>query len=131
MARSRQARSATARRWRFVLDPQGPLRIREYFAGLKLTGVTDLEGRSVYVVESDRSHEHYTLYFDVESGLLTGIGYYWHLQDYRAVDGALVPHRVVAGRKGGSVTYAFEEIVANVAVSGGRFAPTGDESRAR
>jgi len=114
----------------FVLDPQGPLRIREYFGEMRLTGMTTYEGRSVYAVETDRDPTYYTLYFDVATGLLTNIGYHWSLEQYREVDGVLMPHRVVAGRKGGSVTHAFDEIVTNTPVSGGRFAPPGDESRA-
>jgi len=115
----------------FVLDPQGPLRIGEYFGKMRLTGIVGYEGRSVYAVETDRDATYYTLYFDAESGLLTNIGYHWYLEDYRAADGVLMPHRVVAGRKGGSVTHVFDEIVANTPVSGGRFEPPGGEGCGR
>ncbi len=93
--------------------------------------MTTHEGRQVYAIESDRRQEYYTLYFDIESGLLTNIGYHWYIEQYRRVDGVLVPHRVVAGRKGGSVTHAFDEIVTNTPVSGGRFTPQGQEGGTR
>jgi len=113
----------------FVLDPQGPLHIRDYFGDMTLTGITEYEGRSVYAVETDRAAQYYTLYFDVESGLLTNIGYHWYIKDYRTIDGALVPHRIITGRKGGSVTHAFDEIVTNTPVAGGRFEPRDDGTR--
>jgi len=114
----------------FVLDPQGPLRIREYFGDLRTASATTYEGRAVCAVETDRDATYYTLYFDAASGLLTNIGYHWYLEQYRSVDGVLMPHRVVSGRKGGSVTHAFDEIVTNIPVSGGRFEPLERESRA-
>ncbi len=85
-------------------------------------------GQRVYAVETDRAEEYYTLYFDIESGLLARIGYHWYIEGYEEVDGVLFPHRVIAGRKGGSVTYAFDEIVTNTPVSGGRFEPSGREA---
>ncbi len=115
----------------FLLDPQGPIRIGEYFLEMRYAGVTTYEGRPVCAVETDRNPTYYTLYFDLETGLLTNIGYHWYVEDYRPVDGVLVPHRVVEGRKGGSVTHVFDEIVANSPVAGSRFNPpeTGSGGR--
>jgi hypothetical protein len=115
----------------FVLDPQGPLHIRDYFRDMNSVSVTDYEGRAVYAIGSDRAMEYYALYFDMRSGLLTNIGYHWYLEDYRVVDGVLMPHRVIAGRKGGSVTHVFDEIVTNTPVSGGRFEPPGGDGGVR
>ena len=55
------------------------------------------------------------------SGLLNGIGTYWEVQDYRAVDGVLLPHKIVCSRKGGSSTFVFEEIKHNVPIDDGKF----------
>ncbi len=113
----------------FICDPQGPLRIREYFHDLTVTDTAMISEQRVYVVETDRAKEYYTLYFGIEDALLAGIGYHWYIEGYEEVDGVLFPHRVIAGRKGGSVTYAFDEIVTNTPVSGGRFEPSGREIR--
>lgn len=113
----------------FLLDPQGPLCISEYFGEMRLTGIVDYEGRSVFAVETERDATYCTLYFDLASGLLTNIGYHWYLENYRAVNGVLMPHRIIAGRKGGSVTHVFDEIVANTPVSGGRFEPCSTDAR--
>lgn len=121
------AKGANRSKLAFILDPQGPLLIREYFGEMNAVEAAVYEGRSVYAIESDRDSNYYTLYFDVATGLLTNIGYHWYLEDYRVVDGVLMPHRVVTGRKGGSVTHAFDEIVTNTPVSGGRFDPPGGE----
>jgi hypothetical protein len=59
---------------------------------------------------------HYTLYFDAETGLLIRIGYYWHLLDYRDVDGIKIPFRIVMNRKGGSSTYVFDEVKHNIPI---------------
>jgi hypothetical protein len=107
----------------YLLNPQGPLRITDYFPGLRLKGTESRNGRSVYVLEpAGLDIAHYGLYFDVETGLLIGIGYYWYLQDYREVDGVQIPHRVVASRKGGSTTWEFNEIRHNEPLADSLFA---------
>ena len=57
---------------------------------------------------------HYALSFDCETGLLTGIGYYWSVLDYREVDGIKIPHRIEMSRKGGSSTFVFDLVKHNV-----------------
>ena len=106
----------------WLLDPQGALHITDYFPDLTITGKEQIAGRPVYLLESkDLEKAHYGLYFDVASGLLLRIGYYWDLQDYRTVDDVLIPHRVVTSRKGGSSTYYFDEVKHNVALNDSLF----------
>lgn len=116
----------------WLLNPQGPLRIRDYFGQMVLTGRVLIGERSAYVVETARETTHYSLCFDAETGLLIRIGYYWHLEDYRDVDGVKLPFRVVRGRKGGSTSYVFDKIEHNGEVDDARFAmPRFQEEPAR
>ncbi|NIM49996.1 MAG: hypothetical protein GTN78_22470 [Gemmatimonadales bacterium] len=105
----------------WLFDPQGPLRIRDYFRDMVVTGTGDVDGQTVYVVQTDRDHAHYSLYFDIETGLLLRIGYWWWLEDYREVDGVKVPFRIVCGRKGGSNTYEFDRVEHNLPIDHARF----------
>jgi hypothetical protein len=90
----------------FLLNPHGPLHVESYFPGLSFAGESTIDGEKVYALQPEsRPPAHYTLYFSAESGLLVRIGYYWSIDDYREVDGVLVPHKITASRKGGSVVY--------------------------
>ena len=104
----------------YFLDPQNALRIEEYFPGMELMGDAKIRGRSVYVVENRRKSPHYTLYFDVETGLLIQIGYY-ELHEYKNVDGVQLPFRLEYSRKGGSNTYVFDEVRHNIPIDEMRF----------
>lgn len=106
----------------FHLDAHGPLRIAEYFRDMRVVGVRWMNERRVYAVETDRDPTYYTLYFDVESGLLSSIGYHNEIADYREIGGVLVPFRLVFGRKGGSNTYALDDVRINAAVDEAAFA---------
>jgi len=106
----------------WLVDPQNALRLREYFPEVKITGVTTLEGRSVYRVDIDDRPSH-ALYFDAETGLLVRLGIFGELSDYREVDGVLVAFRLAISRKGGSSTYVFEKIEHNVPLDDTRFTP--------
>ncbi len=105
----------------YFLDPQNVLRIHEYFPGMELVGKVKLRGHSVYVVENSRKSPHYTLYFDMETGLLIQIGYY-ELHEYREVNGIKFPFRLEYSRKGGSNTYKFEDVRHNIPIEDKRFA---------
>jgi hypothetical protein len=99
----------------WLLNPQNALRIGEYFPDLRVVSERAIGDSWVYVVESSElDPAHYALSFDVETGLLVGIGYYWYLQEYLEVDGVLVPHRVHISRKGGSTTYIFDLVGHNL-----------------
>jgi caffeoyl-CoA O-methyltransferase len=106
----------------FIINPHGPLRIGDYFHDMVLAGTTEWEGRMCYAIESDRKASSYTLYFDVETGLLRQIGYHWFLRDYREVDGVIFPFEIEVSRKGGSTTYHFEEVENNIPVDDALFA---------
>jgi predicted O-methyltransferase YrrM len=105
----------------YFLDPQNALRIKAYFPEMELMGEVTLRNHSVYVVENSRKSPHYTLYFNVETGLLIQVGYY-ELHEYRDVDGIKFPHRLEYSRKGGSNSFIFDDVQHNVPIDDGRFA---------
>jgi caffeoyl-CoA O-methyltransferase len=105
----------------FLVTPHGPLHIGDYFHEMSLEGTVELDGRICYAVTSDRKESHYTLYFDTETGLLSQIGYYWYLREYREVDGVMFPFEIEVSRKGGSTTYYFEEVEQNIPIDGELF----------
>jgi hypothetical protein len=95
----------------FLLNPQGPLMIAKYFPNLRLTGTWDYDGVWYYKVENDLKFEYYTLYFEVETGMLTRIGYHWYLDEFRPIDGVMVPGIIYQGRKGGSTNLYFDNVI--------------------
>lgn len=107
----------------FLLDPRGPLRLDTHFPGLRVTGSAEVAGRAVWVVENALPSAYNALHFDAETGLLLRIGYYWTLEDYRELDGVLVPTRIVQSRKGGSTTWIWDRVEHNRPVDPARFAP--------
>ena len=109
----------------YLLNPQGALRIQEYFPGMTLEKREMFGGRSVYVVKNQTPN---MLYFDAETGLLTRIGLAWELQDYREVDGVKFPFRIATSRKGGESYFGFDRIEHNVSVDDRQFAiPDADD----
>jgi len=112
----------------FVFDPQAPLRVREYFRDLAVSGTVRVGGRDAYEVTTDRRDAHFALYFDVETGLLVRIGYYWDLGDYREVDGVMIPFRITQSRKGGSSAYVIDGVEHNVPLDASEFAMPGEGS---
>jgi predicted O-methyltransferase YrrM len=106
----------------WILNPQGPLQIKEFFPGLVLREMKKLEGRDVYLVDPTLMEQpNRELYFDLESGLLVQMGPYGRLEDYRDVDGVKFPFRILMSRKGGSSTLAFEDVEQNVSVDQAQF----------
>lgn len=104
-------------------NPHHALRIREYFPNPRLAGTREIEGRTCYAVRCDHRVEYFTLYFDAETYLLAAIGYHNWVEDYREVDGVLLPHRIVFGRKGGSSTFYFDAIEHNQPLDDAIFSP--------
>jgi hypothetical protein len=104
--------------WRktaWLFDPRGALRMKSYFPGLDVRSREDLDGRKVYaLLPAELDEAHYALYFDVDTGLLVRIGYYWELKEYREVDGVRLAFRVAMSRKGGSSTYEFDLVKHNL-----------------
>jgi hypothetical protein len=82
---------------------------------MRMRGVATLEGRRAYRADIDDDVSH-ALYFDAETGLLVRLGYNRELDDYREVDGVLVPFSMAISRKGGSSTYIVETIEHNVPI---------------
>lgn len=107
----------------FLTDPKGPLRVEDYFGNLTHKGTFEVKGRTCFRLEpANLKPEYYSLYFDVETGMLLAIGYHWYPEDYREVDGVLFPFKIAAGRKGGSTVYQFEKVEHNVPLDDGLFA---------
>ena len=115
---SRLARAKLA----FLLNPQGALHTQDYFPRMILRAKETLRGRDVFVVEPTALDKtHHMLYFDAQTGLLTQIGYFWELQDYREVDSIKFPFRIAISRKGGSSTFAFDIVKHNLPIDDARF----------
>jgi hypothetical protein len=102
-------------RFAWFVDPRNALRMRDYFPEMRMRGVATLEGRRAYRADIDDDVSH-ALYFDAETGLLVRLGYNRELDDYREVDGVLVPFSMAISRKGGSSTYIVETIEHNVPI---------------
>lgn len=106
----------------FLLNPQGILRIKDYFPGLRLEGKEILDGQDVYLVDSSYENgAQIRLTFDADSGLLVRIGQHWEITDYREVDGVKFPFRVATSRKGGESYFSFEKVEHNVSIDPARF----------
>lgn len=104
---------------RWIFHPRFALVVEDFFPGLRVDRREVREGRNVFVlVPRNLKPEHFSLYFDEDSGLLSHIGYHNWLKDWREVDGVRYPHRWVFGRKGGHTTYIWEEIVTGPAPLG-------------
>ncbi len=102
----------------FLFNPQGPLMVEKYFPNPRLMGTWTYDGVEYYKVENDLKFEYYTLYFEVETGMLTRIGYHWWLEGFRPIDGVMVPSKVIQGRKGGSTNLYFDEVSHGAEVAG-------------
>jgi len=100
---------------RWMTDPQFPLKMRHYFPHMAVVGLDVWGGDRVFVVETDGEELH-RLGFDVDTGLLTRLGYNRELHDYEVVDGVTMPHRVVYSRKGGSSTFVVDSVVHNTTI---------------
>jgi len=101
-----------------LLDPAAPLKLRELFQEMEITG-SKVEGDRKAVLVAAKSHEGVAteLLFDPESGLLLGAGG-MRFEDYREVEGVLRPFRVLLGSNQGELHREMRmdvtEIVANV-----------------
>lgn len=100
---------------RWMTDPQFPLKMLHYFPHMEVVGLDLWGGDMVFVVETDGEELH-RLGFDVDTGLLSRLGYNRELRDYREVDGVTMPHRVVYSRKGGSSTFVLDSVVHNTVI---------------
>ena len=122
---SRQGRSRLA----YLFNPQGPLHLEEFLPALTFQESVQFNGRKEYAVKATGSGGiQQTFYFDAETGLLNRLGEDIVVESYRSIMGILHPVRIVIARRGGTSTYEFKEVEANIAVEEKRFAiPTMDE----
>lgn len=93
----------------WLVDPRFPLRLAELFPEMRLVGTEVVGTETLFLVDIDGDESH-RLGFDVDTGLLTRLGYNRELRDYAEVDGVLMPMRVVESRKGGSSTFIFDSV---------------------
>lgn len=101
------------RKLRWLMHPRFALVVEDFFPDLRTVRREIREGRPVIVLQpASLPREHYSLYFDEFTGLLSHIGFYIDPLDWQETGGVLFPSRVVFGRKGGHTTWVFEEITA-------------------
>jgi hypothetical protein len=106
---------AAGERDRWMTDPQFPLKLAHYFPDMEVLGAEVWGNDWVYVVDIDGDESH-RLGFDVETGLLTRLGYNRELREYREMDGVLMPMRVAYSRKGGSSTFVVDTVEHNARI---------------
>jgi hypothetical protein len=96
---------------RWLMHPAFASVIEDFFPDLRVIGREIRNDRPV-VVLSPVGHDptHYNLYFDETTGLLSHIGYYDDLVDWREIHGVMFPRKFVSSRKGGSTTYRFDVV---------------------
>jgi len=115
----RQARSRLA----YLFSPQGPLHLKGFFSGLTLQESLRSGNRKEYAVKATGFRKgQNTLYFDAETGFLNRLGDDIVVDRYHPEGGVLHPVRVVIARRGGTSTYDFKDVAANIALEETRFA---------
>ena len=110
----------------WVLNPQSPLQVDKLWPGLKYEGTEIVRGMTVYVLNTPGMHR--PMFFDSATGLLVAFGHNFEIDDYREVDGVMVPHRILASRKGGSTVYEFDEVFHNEPLGDTLFAMPATDS---
>jgi len=115
---------------RWLINPQNALRLEEYFPGLEVVGIREINSRPAYELvpygttrDRDTVETHYRFCFDTQSGLLVAFGYHNYIWDYRRCGNVLFPYRISFGRKGGATEFIFDEVVHNVPVDDKLFSP--------
>jgi hypothetical protein len=100
----------------------GPLRIKEMFKGMQVTGTEKVRGRDAYIVEAKPENGRpERLFFDKENGLLlrryretlTDFGVLpeqYDFEDYRDAAGMKVPYTITWSRADYKVTHKLESI---------------------
>ncbi len=94
----------------FLLDPQAPLRLHEYFPKMVLTAEQIQGERRLVVVRAiPAAGDARILRFDAETGLLARVDG-WALEDYRTVDGIRFPFRITVASEQGTNRFVFDEV---------------------
>ena len=116
---SRQARSRLA----YLFCPKAALRLEGYFSPLSVDRQVNSEGGAEYAVKTrDSGGNDLTLYFDVQSGLLIRLGENISVKEYRREAGVHHPINIAVAWRGGTSTYVFKDVAANIAFDDGLFA---------
>lgn len=105
-----------------IYSLKGALNLRELYPEIKVNSQEVYQGNNVY---SLKNPDDYTLFFYVDSGWLAGLGYHHEITDYREVDGVMIPHRVIFGRKGGSTIFYIDHIESGVELDDSLFEMLG------
>lgn len=95
---------------RWLMHPRFALVVEEFFPDLRVNRWEQREGRRfIVLIPAQLNADYYSLYFDAETGLLTYLGIYNELSDWKMAGGVLFPHVFHASRKGGHTIHRFEE----------------------
>ncbi|MBN1274613.1 MAG: hypothetical protein JXB26_20315 [Candidatus Aminicenantes bacterium] len=82
------------------LNPQGPLKMQNYFPDPVLKKKSLRNNRSYFLVETAGIMQpKHSLEFDAQTGLLDRIDGRWEFKNYRSLDGILFPFRLVIDGK--------------------------------
>jgi predicted O-methyltransferase YrrM len=104
------------------LNPQGPVELQKYFPDLHFKKMGVREGNTVHVLESaEPDGVKRVLEFESDTGLLRRIDNNVILEDYRKIDGAALPFRVVINGREPKI-FELVEVRHNVAVDDRLFA---------
>jgi len=104
----------------FLAHPGNALRMKTFFPGLHVAREGNVRGRSSVICECDLN---FPLVFDKETGLLVQLGHHRILENYRNVDGIMMPFVIKISRKGGMSTLKVDGITLNDALDASQFAP--------
>jgi len=110
----------------------GPLKVPEAEAPRKTTALETIAGRTFVVLESHGARHLERLYFDMQTGLLykragdthTPLGDYPYetlYEDYRDIDGVMIPFQTISRTTNDSTRFTFSEIRFNQPVDPSRF----------
>jgi len=98
----------------WCLNPHGPLLLQTYFPNLSLKEKTERDGQPMYVIESEVADgTKHTLEFEAKTGLLSRIDDRWLFEDYRRIDGVLLPARITIRRDEDFNIFELDEVKHN------------------
>jgi carboxyl-terminal processing protease len=105
-------------------DFQRQINLKSLYRGLSVKGKVKIGDRDAYLVQAvNAAFGVERLYFDVQSGLLLRKGE-TYFEDYRAVDGVMLPFKIREEPFSGlGTTYTLTEIKHNLEIENSKFAP--------
>ncbi len=106
----------------WCLNPHGPLMLQAYFPNISLKEKTERDGQLMYMMESEVADgTKHTLEFDAETGLLSRIDDRWLFEDFRRIDGILLPARIIIRSGEESNIFELDEVKHNDPVEETKF----------